>query len=99
MNKEEVRKHIAIIHNMAKDYGLLDNEEISRTYQVIDYISNLEQENKQLKDKVFTKSAIINKVKQFCENKMVKMKKNRNSIAVFLLINILKIIERDENNK
>lgn len=63
MNKKEVRKHIAIIHNMAKDYGLLDNEEISRTYQVIDYISNLQQENKQLKKQLSEYQIMIAKFK------------------------------------
>ena len=47
--KEEDYKHIAIIHNMAKDYGILTNEEIHKTYEVINKIKQLETNWKELK--------------------------------------------------
>lgn len=48
--KEEDYKHIAIIHNMAKDYGILTNEEIHKTYEVINKIKQLETNWNELKE-------------------------------------------------
>ncbi len=65
MNKEEIKKMIA------DDFDNFINERLDGAI-IFKYISNLEKENKQLKERLQQKEDIINKSKEHLELKVIR---------------------------